>query len=70
MLVTAYAEKFENVVVYSRKAVYAPDDKWKVDQFIFGLRVEIADSVSHRELTTYAKLLRQCYVVEDDLKKV
>lgn len=50
--------------------MYASDEKWKVDQFIFGLRVEIDHSVSQRGFTTYAKLLRQCYVIEDSLKRI
>ncbi|XP_050878800.1 uncharacterized protein LOC127082616 [Lathyrus oleraceus] len=70
MTVAAYAEKFEDMASYSRQAVYAPDERWKIDQFLFGLRGEIYHSVSQREFTTYAELLRQCYVTENSLKKV
>ncbi|XP_050916204.1 uncharacterized protein LOC127131323 [Lathyrus oleraceus] len=58
------------MAAYSRQADYAPDEKWKIDQFLFGLRGEVSHSVSQREFTTYAKLLRQCYVAENSLKKV
>ncbi|XP_050875590.1 uncharacterized protein LOC127079224 [Lathyrus oleraceus] len=69
MSVAAYAEKFEDMAAYSRQAAYAPDERWKIDQFLFGLRGEISHSVSQREFTYYAKLLRQCYVAENNLKK-
>ncbi|XP_050915462.1 uncharacterized protein LOC127130512 [Lathyrus oleraceus] len=68
--VAAYAEKFEDMAWYSRQAAYAPDERWKIDQFLFGLRGEISHSVSQREFTSYAELLRQCYVAENSLKKV
>lgn len=70
MSVTGYAEKIKNMDVYSRKVVYASYEKWKVDQFMYGLRVEIAPNVSQREFTTYADLLRRCYVVKNNLKRV
>ena len=55
---------------YSRQAAYAPDERWKIDQFLFGLRGEISHSVSQREFSSYVELLRQCYVAENSLKKV
>ncbi|XP_050916154.1 uncharacterized protein LOC127131269 [Lathyrus oleraceus] len=70
MTVVAYAEKFEDMAAYSIQAEYAPDEKWKIDQFLFGLRGEISHSVSQREFTTYAELLRQCSMAETSLKKV
>src|SRR3954468_22904576 len=70
MAVATYAEKFEILAAYSRQAAYAPDEGWKVDQFLFGLRADISHSVSQREFTTYTELLRQCYVAETSLKKV
>ncbi|XP_050897996.1 uncharacterized protein LOC127104900 [Lathyrus oleraceus] len=70
MTVVAYAEKFEDMAAYSRQAMYAPDERWKIDQFLSGLRGEISHSVSQREFTTYDELLRQCYVAENSLKKV
>ncbi|XP_050877001.1 uncharacterized protein LOC127080742 [Lathyrus oleraceus] len=57
MMVVAYAEKFEDMDAYSRQAEYTPDERWKIDQFLFGLRGEISHSVSQRESTTYAELL-------------
>lgn len=48
------AEKFEDMDAYSRKAMYAPYEKWKVVNFLFGLRGEISHSVSQREFATYA----------------
>ncbi|XP_050920554.1 uncharacterized protein LOC127138206 [Lathyrus oleraceus] len=70
MTVTVYAKKFEDMASYSRKVAYAPDERWKIDQFLFGLRGEISHSVSQREFTSYVELLRQCYVAENNLKKV
>ncbi|XP_050898344.1 uncharacterized protein LOC127105218 [Lathyrus oleraceus] len=70
MSVAMYAEKFEDMAAYSRQVVYAPDEKWKIDQFLFGLRGEISHSVSQREFTTYDEFLRQFYVAENSLKKV
>ncbi|XP_058769095.1 uncharacterized protein LOC131642955 [Vicia villosa] len=35
-----------------------------------GLRADIAHSVSKREFATYAECLRQCYVAENNLKRV
>ncbi|XP_058783906.1 uncharacterized protein LOC131658653 [Vicia villosa] len=70
LTVSEYAEKFEDMAAYSRQAVYAPDELWKIDQFLFGLNADIAHSVSQREFTTYAECLRQCYVAENSLKRV
>ncbi|XP_050876879.1 uncharacterized protein LOC127080606 [Lathyrus oleraceus] len=70
MSVAMYAEKFEDMDDYSTQAVYAPVEKWRIDNFLFGLRGEISHSVSQRESTTYAELLRKCYVAENNLKKV
>lgn len=58
------------MTAYSIQTEYAPDEKWKIDQFLFGLSGEISHSVSQREFTTYVELLRQCYVDENSLKKV
>ena len=49
MLVVEYAEKFEDMTAYSGKSMYSPYEKWKVDQFLFGLRGEISHSVSQIE---------------------
>lgn len=42
------------MTAYSRQGMHAPDEKWMVNQFIFGLRSEIYDGISQREFTTYA----------------
>lgn len=68
--VTGYVEKFENMIVYSRKVMYASNEKWKMDKFMYGLRGDIAHSVSQREFITYGEILRQCYVAESSLKKI
>ncbi|XP_058784742.1 uncharacterized protein LOC131659586 [Vicia villosa] len=70
MLMSEYAEKFEDMAAYSTQAAYAPDELWKIDQFLMGLNADIVHSVSQREFTTYAECLRQCYVVENTLKRV
>lgn len=70
MSVIVYAKKFEDMDAYSRQVASAPDEKWKIDQFLFGLRGEISHSVPQREFTTYAELLRQCYMAENRLKKL
>ncbi|XP_050902222.1 uncharacterized protein LOC127112075 [Lathyrus oleraceus] len=70
MIVVAYPEMFEDMASYSRQAAYTHDERWKINQFLFGVRGEISHSVSQRELTTYAKLLRQYYVDKNSLKKV
>src|SRR3954462_8668172 len=64
MSVATYAEKFEILAAYSRQAAYAPNESWKVDQFLYSSRADISHSVSQREFTTYTELLRQCYVAE------
>lgn len=46
------------MAAYSRQAAYVPDEKWKIDQFLFGLRGEISHNMSQRKFTTYAELLR------------
>lgn len=58
------------MVIYFGKAFYALDENWKVNQFMFGLRGDISHTASQREFTTYVELLRQCYVIEDSLKRV
>ena len=35
-----YADKFEDMVTYSRQVVYAPDEMWKIDKFLFGLNAD------------------------------
>ncbi|XP_050908124.1 uncharacterized protein LOC127121721 [Lathyrus oleraceus] len=70
MYVAEYAERFEEMVAYSRQVAYAPDEKWKIDQFMFSLRGEIEHNVAQREFGTYAELSRKCYIVEYNLKKI
>lgn len=38
MSVAGYAEKIEDMVAYSSQALYAPNELWKVNQSMFGLR--------------------------------
>ena len=70
MSVVDYAKEFENLAVYSRPAVYAPDEEWKINLFLVGLKAEIFSSVSQEEFTTYAELLRLCFIEEDNLSRV
>ncbi|XP_058746374.1 uncharacterized protein LOC131619278 [Vicia villosa] len=70
MSVSEYAEKFEDMAAYFGQAAYAPDELWKIDQFLMGLNADIVHSVSQREFTTYAECLRQCYVAENTLKRL
>ncbi|XP_058762351.1 uncharacterized protein LOC131635724 [Vicia villosa] len=70
MSVSEYAEKFEDLADYSRQAAYAQDELWKIDQFMMGLRADIAHSVLQREFTIYAECLRQYYIAENSLKRV
>ncbi|XP_058767192.1 uncharacterized protein LOC131640834 [Vicia villosa] len=58
MSMSEYAEKFEDMAAYSRQAAYAPDELWKIDQFLMGLNADIMHSVSQREFTIYAECLR------------
>lgn len=58
------------MAAYSSQAMYAPYEKWKIDQLMFGLRDEFSHNVYHREFTTYAEPLRQCYIAENSLKKI
>lgn len=48
MSISKYAEKFEDMATYSRQALYALDELWKIDQFLFGSRGDIAHNVSRR----------------------
>lgn len=45
MLAAGYAERFKDMVAYSKQAMYAPNEKWKVDQFMLGLTGKISRSV-------------------------
>lgn len=68
--VLEYVEKFKDMAVYSRQTAYAPDEIWKIDRFLFGLRANIAHNVSQREFTTYVESLRKCYMVGNNLKRI
>lgn len=46
MSVVVHVEKFKDMSAYSRQSMYALDEKWKIDPFIFGLRGEISNSLS------------------------
>lgn len=70
MSVSEYADKFKDMVAYYREVVYAPDELWKINPFLFGMRADIAHSLFHREFNTYARCLRQCYVSDNSLKRI
>lgn len=70
MSVANYGENFEDMTTYSRQVMHAPDEKWKINQFMFGLRGEIEYNVSQREFTIYIELLGHHYVAENSLKKI
>lgn len=70
MSIVVYAKKFEDMTAYSRQATYALDEKWKINQFLFGFTGETSHSVTQREFITYVELLRQCYMSESSLKNV
>ncbi|XP_050890281.1 uncharacterized protein LOC127095669 [Lathyrus oleraceus] len=56
MSVAMYAEKFEDMVAYSRQVAYVAHDKWKIDKFLFGLKGEISYSLAQREFTILKKV--------------
>ena len=58
MSVSEYAEKFEDMDAYSRQVIYASYEMWKIDQFLFGLNVDVSHSVSQRDFLTYPECLR------------
>ncbi|XP_058766702.1 uncharacterized protein LOC131640305 [Vicia villosa] len=70
MTVAEFAAKFEDMATYSSQALYAPDERWKINQFKIGLRGEIDYCVGQQRYNTYAELLEQCYIVEQSLKKI
>ncbi|KAI5401336.1 hypothetical protein KIW84_065982 [Lathyrus oleraceus] len=41
MSASEYVEKYEDMAANSRKMVYAPDERWEIDQFLFGLKADI-----------------------------
>lgn len=70
MLVEEFVEKFEDKEAYSSQSIYAPDERWNINQFKFGLRGEIEHNIARQWFDTYAKLLQQCYIVKNSLKKI
>ncbi|XP_058750817.1 uncharacterized protein LOC131623828 [Vicia villosa] len=70
MTVAEFAARFEDMVTYSNQALYAPNERWKINQFKIGLRGEIDYCVGQQRYNTYAELLEQCYIVEQSLKKI
>lgn len=47
MAVAEYTKNFEDMASYSRQVVYAPDERWKADQFLFELKGEINHIASY-----------------------
>lgn len=70
MSLAKYAIKFKDISAYSNQSIYASNEWWKINQFMFGLRGEIEHIMAQWYFNTYAELLRQCYVVEYNLKKI
>lgn len=57
MLVSHFAEMFEDLEAYSIQDLYAPDEIWKINQFKFCLKGEIEHNISHQWFETYGELL-------------
>lgn len=70
MSAARFVEKNEYMETYSIQALYSPYEKWKINQFMFGLRGEIEHIVAHQRFDTYEELLQQCYVADNSLKKI
>lgn len=70
MTVAEFAAKFKDMVAYSSQALYAPDERWKINQFNIGLQGEMEHNVGKQCYNTYVELLKQCYIVEYSLKNI
>ncbi|XP_004515682.1 uncharacterized protein [Cicer arietinum] len=70
MSIAEYVAKFEELARFSPHAQYAPTEEWKINQFEWGLRLEIRGNIGHMELTNYSTLVHKSYIVEENLKKV
>ncbi|XP_058766954.1 uncharacterized protein LOC131640584 [Vicia villosa] len=70
MTVAEFAAKFEDMEAYSNQALYAPDERWKINQFKIGLRGDIDYCVGQQRYNTYSEILEQCYITEQSLKKI
>lgn len=46
MSLVEFVEKFEDMAAYSSRALYAPDERWNINQFKFGVREEYEHSIS------------------------
>lgn len=58
MSVVEYAENFKDIDAYYNQDIYTPDEHWKINKFMFGLRGEIEHSVAQQHLSTYHEMLR------------
>lgn len=62
-----FTEKFEDITAYSNQELYAPDERWKINQLTFRLKGDIENNISQQRFNIYAKMLQQCHVVENSL---
>lgn len=63
-------KKIEDMGTYSNQAMYARDERWKVNQYKFKIRGEIGHNVSQQKFDTYVALLQQWYIAENNLKNI
>lgn len=55
---------------YSNQALYAPNERRKINQFKFGVMGDIEPNIAHQRLDTYVELLQQWYVAEKSLRNI
>lgn len=70
MITAEFVENIEDMEAYSNQAMYALDERRKINQFKIILRGEIEHSVAQLCYNTYVELLEQCYMGEHSLKKI
>ncbi|XP_027192644.1 uncharacterized protein [Cicer arietinum] len=70
MSVADYVAKFEELARFCAQAEYAPNDRWKINQFEWGLNPEIKSNLAQLEITSYATLVHKSYIVEESLRSL
>ncbi|MCI03392.1 hypothetical protein A2U01_0024431 [Trifolium medium] len=70
MSVSEFVAKFEEMARFSHHAEYAPDERWIINRFKFGLRDDIGHIVALQSHNSYAELVQQCYIAEASLNKI
>ncbi|XP_073225498.1 uncharacterized protein [Cicer arietinum] len=70
MFVADYVAKFEELARFCAQAEYAPNDRWKINQFEWGLNPEIKSNLAQLEITSYATLVHKSYIVEESLRSL